>query len=185
MYLCNGVRLSLTNRVLGASQTMWHMSASAVVSDYLGGEHLGSTCEGYIRSLGIRAERTWGPNTVVQEPEYQKRLAATRTLLDKLLFPVRIDGAPVEYQAWPVLGRQYCTGPVTVTLSLTNTTGNGEIRYTVDGSEPTAQSPVYAAPFTVKKTTPINAGLFRGGHQAGAVTRTVFDMKEADWTLYQ
>lgn len=185
IYLCNGNRFSPTNNVLGASQTMWHMSATALVSDYLGGERLGSTCEGYIRSLGIRTERTWGPNTVVQEPEYQKRLEATRALLDKLLFPVRIDGAPVQYQAWPVLGRQYCVGLVTVTLSLTNTTGNGEIRYTVDGSEPTVQSPVYTAPFTVEKTTAINAGLFRGGRQAGAVTRAVFDMKESDWSIYK
>ncbi len=185
MYLCNGVKFDPTNRVLGASQTMWHMSASALVSDYLGGELNGSTCEGYIRSLGIRSERTWGPSNVVVEAEYQGRLTATRALLDKLLFPVVIKGDPVEYRAWPVLGRQYCKGPVDVTLSLTNTVGSGEIRYTVDGTEPTAQSPAYTAPFNVKTTTAVNAALFRSGRQAGAVSREVFDMKDGGWSLYK
>ena len=185
IYLCNGARIPSTNLVLGASQTMWHMSASALVGDYLGGELLGSTCEGYIRSLGIRAERTWGPSNVVVEAEYQKRLTATRTLLDKLLFPVRIDGAPVEYRSWPVLGLQYCRGPVDVTLSLTNTIGSGEIRYTVDGSEPTAQSPAYAAKFKVERTTAINAALFRSGRQVGNVSRSVFDMKDSGWSIYK
>ena len=185
MYLCNGVRFEPTNPVLGASQTMWQMSASALVGNYLGGELNGSTCEGYIRSLGIRSERTWGPNTVVKEDEYQKRLTQTRTLLDKLLFPVKIDGTTVEYQAWPVLGRQYCKGPVEVAISLTNPINGGEIRYTIDGSEPLAQSPIYAAPFTVNKNASINAALFRAGRQVGAVSRTVFDMKDSDWSIYK
>lgn len=185
LYLCNGTRLPPTARVLGASQTMWQMSASALVGEYLGGELNGSTCEGYIRSLGIRSERTWGPTNVVVEADYQKRLAATRARLEALLFPVRIDGTPVEYRAWPVLGRQYCKPPVDVKLSLIGAVGGGDIRYTVDGSEPTPESPIYTAPFAVKKTTAVHAALFRGGRQAGAVTRAVFDMKDSGWSLYR
>lgn len=184
IYLCNGSRFTQTNHVLGASQTMWHMSASALVSDYLGGELLGSTCEGYIRSLCERMERTWEPLRKIEEPEYKARLAATRTLLDRLVFPVRID-APVIYRAWPVLGRQYCTGRVDVAMSLTNCIGGGEIRYTVDGSEPTAQSPVYAAKLNVVKTTAVNAALFRSGRQIGNVTRAIFDMRDSDWSIYK
>ena len=184
MYLCNGTKVTPDRPVLGASQTMWHMSASALVGDYLGGELFGSTCEGYIHSLGIRSERTWGPTNVVVEAEYQKRLSATRDVLDKLVFPVRIASTNIQYASWPVLGRQYCNGTADVTMTTSNSVGGGEIHYTVDGSEPADQSLVYAAPFTVKKTTAINAALFRGGKQAGCVSRIVFDMKDVTGSIY-
>ncbi|MEI6219435.1 MAG: chitobiase/beta-hexosaminidase C-terminal domain-containing protein, partial [bacterium] len=176
IYMCNGVNMTTSNKVLGAAQTMWHMSASALVGEFLGGDLNGSSSEGYIRSLCDRMERTWDPMRKVDEPVYKARLVATRTLLEKLLFPVRIDGAPIGYRSWPVLGRQYCSGPVDVAMSLTNCVGSGEIRFTVDGTEPTAQSPVYSAPFTVGKTTMVNAALFRAGKQAGSVTRALFDL---------
>ena len=41
--------------------------------------------------------------------------------------------------------------------------GEGEIRYTLDGSVPTEDSPLYAGPLTVKKTTVIRAVSFRDG----------------------
>ena len=72
-----------------------------------------------------------------------------------------------------------------VAISLTNPINGGEIRYTIDGSEPLAQSPIYAAPFTVNKNASINAALFRAGRQVGAVSRTVFDMKDSDWSIYK
>jgi peptidoglycan/xylan/chitin deacetylase (PgdA/CDA1 family) len=48
-------------------------------------------------------------------------------------------------------------GPVSVSLSATDTgtAGVGMIRYTTDGSEPTAASPAYTAPFTVSATTTV------------------------------
>ncbi len=175
MYLCNGIRLPPTARVLGASQTMWHMSASALVGDYLGGELYGSTLEGYIRSLGIRTERTWGPTTVVQEAEYQKRLATTRAMLDRLALPVKIDATGIVRARWPVLGGQYFSDRVEASLSTPAGASGGEIRYTMDGSEPTAQSKLYSAPIKIEDTCALNAALFRNGQQVGHVSRAFYD----------
>jgi hexosaminidase len=177
-YACNGVALTPTNKVLGEAQTMWHMSASALVGDHLGGDLNGSSTEGYIRSLCERMDRAWEPLRKNEEAEYAARLNATRTLLDQLVLPVRIEGTSLAYLSWPVLGRRYCGGAAEVKLSLTNAIGSGEIRYTVDGTEPTALSPVYAAPFTLERTTAVNAALFRAGKQVGNVSRAVFDMMD-------
>lgn len=177
IYTCNGSNLDpAKHKVLGAAQTMWHMSASALVGDHLGGDLNGSSTEGYIRSLCDRSERSWEPARKVDEAEYKGRLATTRTILDRLLFPVKIDGAPIAYPSWPVLGLKYCSGPAEIKLSLNKGAGEGDIRYTLDGSEPTAKSPVYSSPFTVGKTTMVNAALFRADKQAGNVTRATFDL---------
>ncbi len=47
------------------------------------------------------------------------------------------------------------------TVTLTSPAGN-TIRYTVDGSEPTAASPIYAAPIPVNATTVVRAACFGG-----------------------
>jgi len=53
------------------------------------------------------------------------------------------------------LGTAY-QGPVTVALSATDgESGVAAIRYTLDGSEPTASSPLYGEPFTVSETTTV------------------------------
>jgi len=176
IYISNGCRLNpAANRVLGAAQTMWQMSPSALVGDHLGGDVNGSSTEGYIRSLCERMERTWEPTRKMDEGEYKQRLANTRALLDQLVLPVKIEGGPIAYRGWPVLGRMYCGGPVEIKLSLAKGVGGGEIRYTLDGSEPTPASTVYSAPFKVDETTAVNAALFRNGRQVGYVSRSIYD----------
>lgn len=58
------------------------------------------------------------------------------------------------------------TGPVTVTIS--NTFG-GDIRYTLDGSEPTSDSPAVNGPITVNKTTIIRARIYQAGKIPGRI----------------
>ncbi len=55
------------------------------------------------------------------------------------------------------------------TIELGTTIAGGEIRYTTDGSPPTAASPRYGDPFTINKTTPIRAAVFAGGSRLGEV----------------
>ena len=50
----------------------------------------------------------------------------------------------------------------------------GEIHYTIDATEPTSQSPVYATPLAVTKSATIYAALFRGGKQVGAISRAAY-----------
>ena len=62
-------------------------------------------------------------------------------------------------------------GPVTVALSATDgESGVAAVRYTLDGSEPSAASPLYGEPFTVSQTTTVRyqawdaAGNVEGAH---------------------
>ena len=173
IYVCNQCRLAPKARVLGASQTMWMMSASALVGDFLGGDVNGASCEGYIRSLCDRAERTWGPANKIEDAEFKNRTAAARALLDKLVLPVKVEDQGAAYRSWTVLGRVYFGGTVQVRMS--SVLPGGEIRYTTDGSEPSPKSPVYAAPINLVEATAINAALFRNGRQAGHVTRAFYE----------
>ncbi len=50
-----------------------------------------------------------------------------------------------------------------------------EIRYTIDGSEPTAGSLRYAAPFRIERTTTVKAAAFVGGQPVASATRAVFN----------
>lgn len=178
IYLCNGSRLPPTARVLGAAQTMWHMSASALVGDFLGGDVENSSCEGYIRSLGDRTERTWGPKNVFKADEFQGRATASRALLGKLALPVKIDTKGPAPMTWPVLGRNRFRDSAEVSLSADSAIA-GEIRYTTDGTEPTSKSPVYSEPIQVKNSTAIHAALFRNGQQIGHVSRKFFEKTTA------
>jgi peptidoglycan/xylan/chitin deacetylase (PgdA/CDA1 family) len=62
------------------------------------------------------------------------------------------------------------TAPVSVSLSSVDTdTGVAVIRYTTDGSDPTAFSPIYSAPFSVGATTTIK---YRAWDNAGNIEAT-------------
>lgn len=52
-----------------------------------------------------------------------------------------------------------------VTVNLATATAGATVHYTLDGSEPTQQSPVFNAPLVLKNTTQINAKAFKDGFQ--------------------
>jgi len=52
------------------------------------------------------------------------------------------------------------TAPLTVTLA---SPAKGEIRYTLDGTEPTPSSPLYTKPFTITATTTVKARVYAPG----------------------
>jgi len=174
IFNCNGVNLTPANKVLGGSVTMWQMSATALVSDFLGGKLNDATGEGYIRSTGDHMPGAWSPLTPPGAEDYARMCAATRAKLEALLFPVRITGAPAGLRLWPLIGGQAVTGTVTVTLALAAGVAAGEIRYTTDGSEPTARSTVAVAPLSLDETATVHAALFRNGQQVGAVSRATY-----------
>lgn len=55
------------------------------------------------------------------------------------------------------------------TVSMTCATEDAEIRYTLDGTEPTATSTLYTAPFTVNTTTTIKAKGFKENFEASNI----------------
>jgi len=62
----------------------------------------------------------------------------------------------------------------TVTVPLKTASGGDQIRYTLDDTEPAAESPLYTKPLVLSETTTVKAKVFRDGRPAGAATtRTV------------
>ena len=71
----------------------------------------------------------------------------------------------------------------TITVPLKTPVDSDEIRYTVDGTEPTADSPLYAKPLVLSETTTVKARVFRDGkpmHAATALTITKVTARPAD-----
>ena len=84
-----------------------------------------------------------------------------------MLDPVRI--APWGTPMRPHLFEE----PVTVTLSAPLHPGV-EIRYTLDGSKPSASSLLYRTPIEVKETTALRVASFRDGRPAGPESEAAF-----------
>jgi hypothetical protein len=56
--------------------------------------------------------------------------------------------------------------------------GNDEqVRYTLDGTEPTEKSPVYEQPIEIKKRTTVKATAFKPGHAPSRIASGEFDIK--------
>jgi len=62
----------------------------------------------------------------------------------------------------------------TARLGMGSESARPEIRYTTDGTAPTAESKAYAAPLTLKKESTVKAGVFLKDTLRGAITETRF-----------
>lgn len=60
-------------------------------------------------------------------------------------------------------------------VTITNQVGQGEIRYTVDGNEPTAASPLYNAPIVADAATVIKAATYMGSTRLSHVREQALD----------
>ncbi len=73
---------------------------------------------------------------------------------------------PGERAAWPTINPRYrgiVTGPVTVELSTEPWTAGATIRYTLDGSDPTESSRVYAGSLSLSESCTVKAKAFKAG----------------------
>lgn len=67
----------------------------------------------------------------------------------------------------------------TMEISLSSELPNPEIRYTLDGSNPTSTSKKYQVPFTIDKTTTIKSGIFKGDKMRGNITDVTYPIHKA------
>jgi hexosaminidase len=151
-YLVNGARLRQDEPLLlGATSLLWEAPQEDAVP--------------YLRTTGaLRNEPTWNPDARRGHADFLRRLRATGALLDRLLygFTLRAEGALnplVAMRPEPLFARG-------LTLSPETALGPGQVRYTLDGSEPTARSTAWAGPVRVRTTTTIKARWFAEGGAA-------------------
>ncbi len=115
------------------------------------------------------AEVAWSPENARDWSRFSQGLPATLSQLQAL--GVSFDAVPFEPAA--ALSRGAGGG---ITATLVSPLGLGDIRYTLDGSAPSATSPVYTQPLSFKASARIDARTFLGATPLGAA-RT-FDISE-------
>ena len=104
------------------------------------------------------------------------RLTTTTAFKARLFDP---EGQPLGYPWWTrfelhpihaetegLLSDDRFGEALTLTL---RSTAKGEIRYTLDGKDPSANAPLYAAPLRLDTTAKVKAALFAGGKRLGEV----------------
>jgi hexosaminidase len=99
------------------------------------------------------------------EASFASRFASQRALL---------DASGVRYFDEPPAGlraRKVFLETTTLALAPPPIHPDGVVRFTLDGSEPTATSPVFVAPVVLGATTTVSARLFLPGGRASAVVR--------------
>lgn len=91
-----------------------------------------------------------------------------------------INYSKSAYNVWHVVDIDSAAARATV--SLKTNSYNPEVRYTLDGSEPKANSEVYNKPFVVNTPLTIKAATFKDGMRIGkiSVRSVVFNAKKAD-----
>jgi hexosaminidase len=138
--------------LLGATSILWESPSDRAVP--------------YLRFTGaLRNEPTWNPQSGRDLPDFLRRLAVADARLDQLAhgFTFAADGLidPVNNgNLLPMFGQN-------VKLSLAGATPADEVRYTLDGSEPSADSAPFTSPITLRRTTTVKARRFAPGAPPG------------------
>lgn len=73
--------------------------------------------------------------------------------------------------------------PTTKTVALSTTLASSTIRYTTDGSEPTASSTAYSAPISIAKTTVLRARVFNPQYAPGRIVCSSYFIDERTFDL--
>jgi len=123
-------------------------------------------------------------NTRQVVEHFEKHLAPTIHLADELARLGKWDpkwaGDPVRVTPWGTTMRPHLFDTtVTVTLSAPLQPG-AEIRYTLDGSEPTASSSMYERPLVLESGRRIRAAGFQGGRRVCVESEGVFVRRGAE-----
>jgi alpha-L-fucosidase len=116
------------------------------------------------RDLPIMEE---GGTIVVQMPREMPDGVATVLALE-------IEGAPIVFEA-PRIVSQSSTFVERLPVALATRSKELEVRYTLDGSEPSASSKPYRAPIELSTTTTVRARSFYDGRPVSATTAETFE----------
>jgi hexosaminidase len=151
-----GLSSSQAALVLGGEGALWteHVTTSADVDTLL------------LPRLAALSDALWsGPS----DPSFVERFGAQRRML---------DAAGVRYFVEPPVGisrKKVFIESATLELAPPALHPEGVVRFTLDGSEPNATSPVYGAPIVLRAATSAAARLFLPGGRASDVVRGTFE----------
>ena len=163
--------------VLGAQGNVW--TEYMLTSDYV--EYMA-----YPRAIAL-SEVLWSPKSKRDYTDFVNRLSVHFKRLDRLnvnyakrLFDVKAD---------------LKVNNSTPSVYLTSAAQNGEIRYTIDDSEPKITSSVYTQPIVIDKVTTVKSVVFQNGRAIGKSTSATFfphssmgvkyDLKNAPKNTYE
>lgn len=123
------VQIPPTPAVLGAQMVLWERSPQEALP--------------MLRTKApARQERVFSPNANRSTADFEKRLAVTDGLLQRILYPVNI-----AIKGLLSVDERNFTNPIT--LHMTAPFSGTEIHYTLNGSEPTVSSQRYSGPVAV------------------------------------
>lgn len=124
------------------------------------------------RALAL-AEVGWSKKEYRNFDDFQRRLNAHYLLLQRLNVNYYRPSGFLTILAQPDSGKQQNK------ISIQSEQYKPEIRYTTDGTVPTAESALYAEPFYTSGRTEIKAAIFKSSEQAGGVASNVADYHKA------
>lgn len=149
-------------KILGGEGTLWteHVESEEQIEALV------------VPRIAALAEVLWSGTsaTTAAQADFAERLRAQRPLL---------DASGIRYFIEPPVGlrdrKVFLEGDeATVRIDPPLLFADGIVRFTTDGSAPTAQSPAFEAPFAVRETTPIAAALFLANGRMSPVVRSTF-----------
>lgn len=105
----------------------------------------------------------WNREQETDYAAFAERVKASEATQTECFYPVKVSASPLVLEGEGVFHRR-------TTVSLDSFV-EGTIHYTLDGSEPTGESPRYDRPFTLSQSTLIRAAVFVEGDQTGHGSR--------------
>lgn len=105
----------------------------------------------------------WNPDAENDYDDFAERTKAREETRAICFYPVTIQASPLALETEGVFHHQ-----TTITLA---SDSKGEVRYTLDGSEPTAASALYEEPFALAKSTVVRVASFVDGQASGHGSR--------------
>ena len=152
-------------KVLGGEGTLW--------TEYVETEEQIETL--VVPRIAALAEVLWSGTSATTNAQnaqvgFAERFRAQRSML---------DASGIRYFVEPPVGlrdrKVFLEGDTaTVQIAPPLLFGDGTVRFTTDGSLPTAESPAFDAPFAVRETTTIAAALFLANGRMSPVVRSAF-----------
>ena len=162
---------SSTNFATGGENTAWTVEygtaeATAMVPGYSG--FLVKNANVTNRVIALNSNHNFGPY-------HTQNIANEGYNFFIDIFMQGQSGTPVV--ATPTFSPAEGTYTEAQTVTITCTTDGATIRYTLDGTDPTENSPVYTEPLSVSVTTTLKAKAWKEGYDASAIATATYTIE--------